>query len=66
MQLIKQLANWVTSFIYLLIVSERLKKLIENYVVSNHKLIEALGTQLPVTSKDGLLHTARNFSINSR
>lgn len=42
--------------------SERLKKLTESYVVSNEKIKDALGiTQLPVSSKDGLMRTIRSF-----
>lgn len=41
--------------------TERLKKLTENYVVSNEKLVRALGTTLPISSRDGLLNTFRNF-----
>src|SRR5690606_15463179 len=42
--------------------SERLKKLTESYVVSNEKIKNALGiTQLPVSSKDGLIKTIRSF-----
>ncbi|QEC52146.1 nucleoside-diphosphate-sugar epimerase [Anseongella ginsenosidimutans] len=42
--------------------SERLKKLTESYVVSNHKLKNALGIKaLPVSSRDGLLETIRSF-----
>ena len=41
--------------------TERLDKLTGNYVVSNEKIIKALGTQLPVKAKDGLLSTANSF-----
>lgn len=42
--------------------SERLKKLTENYVVSNAKLKSALGiTALPVSARDGLSKTIRSF-----
>ena len=41
--------------------SERLQKLTENYVVSNKKIIEAIGKPLPVASKDGLLITFDSF-----
>jgi nucleoside-diphosphate-sugar epimerase len=41
--------------------SERLQKLTENYVVSNKKIIEAIGKPLPVASKDGLLMTFDSF-----
>lgn len=41
--------------------SERLQKLTENYVVSNQKIVEAIGKSLPVTAEDGLLKTFRSF-----
>jgi nucleoside-diphosphate-sugar epimerase len=62
-QFIKQMAKLGDQF-HLPFNSERLRKLTENYVVSNHKLIEALGKPLPISSKEGLLHTVRSFSIN--
>ena len=42
--------------------SERLKKLTESYVVSNAKIKVALGKQLPVSSKEGLIKTFQSFS----
>jgi hypothetical protein len=44
--------------------SERLQKLTENYVVSNCKLIEAIGKRLPFTSREGLAHTLKSFNID--
>ena len=47
--------------------SERLKKLTENYVVSNEKVKEALGIDtLPLTAEDGLRKTIASFKGNSR
>ncbi|MCM1030087.1 MAG: NAD-dependent epimerase/dehydratase family protein [Oscillibacter sp.] len=41
---------------------ERLRKLTENYVVSNAKLKKALGiSQMPIRARDGLLKTLRSF-----
>jgi len=37
--------------------SERLQKLTEDYVVSNVKIVAAIGKSLPVSSKEGLLKT---------
>jgi hypothetical protein len=34
--------------------SERLKKLTDSYVVSNKKIVSALGKKLPVGSKEGI------------
>lgn len=41
--------------------SERLQKLTENYVVCNDKIITAIGKQLPIESKEGLLQTFKSF-----
>ena len=41
--------------------SERLEKLTENYVVSNHKLLAALGQPLPVNAELGMRKTIRSF-----
>ncbi len=42
--------------------SERLKKLTENYVVSNTKIKEALNiVSLPIEAKDGLMKTLKSF-----
>lgn len=41
--------------------SERLQKLTESYVVSNNKIVVAMGKPLPVKAKDGLLKTFRSF-----
>ena len=49
------------DFLYLPLNSERLQKLTENYVVSNEKIIEAMGKPLPVTSPDGLIVTFKSF-----
>jgi nucleoside-diphosphate-sugar epimerase len=40
---------------------ERLLKLTDSYVVSNNKLIRAIGKPLPVSSRDGLLKTFQSF-----
>lgn len=44
--------------------TERLQKLTESYIVSNEKLIKALGKTLPVSSKEGLMRTFESFSNN--
>ena len=41
--------------------SERLKKLTESYVVSNNKIVNAIGKPLPVKTKEGLIHTLKTF-----
>jgi nucleoside-diphosphate-sugar epimerase len=40
---------------------ERLRKLTDSYVVSNRKLINAIGKPLPVSSREGLLKTFQSF-----
>jgi nucleoside-diphosphate-sugar epimerase len=42
--------------------SERLQKLTGNYVVSNAKLVNEIGSPLPVKSKQGLLKTLKSFN----
>ena len=41
--------------------SERLQKLTENYVISNQKIVTAIGKSLPIGSKEGLLKTFQSF-----
>ncbi|MFV5694932.1 NAD-dependent epimerase/dehydratase family protein [Flavobacterium sp. LB3P122] len=41
--------------------SERLQKLTENYVVSNKKIVAAIGKPLPIESNVGLLKTFQSF-----
>ena len=47
--------------LYLPLNTERLQKLTENYVVSNKKIIKAIGKPLPIASKEGLLKTFASF-----
>lgn len=61
--IIKMIAR-VGDFLPLPIDSEKLKKLTENYIVSNRKLIEALAKPLPVDSVTGLKLTIKSF-LNS-
>ena len=61
--LIKVLAR-VGDILKLPLNSERLQKLTESYVVSNAKIKKALGKQLPVSSKEGLLRTFQSFANN--
>lgn len=42
--------------------TERLQKLTENFVVSNAKLKAALGKELPVSGREGLLSTFNSFN----
>ena len=41
--------------------SERLQKLTETYVVSNRKIVTAMGKPLPIQSEEGLLKTFQSF-----
>jgi nucleoside-diphosphate-sugar epimerase len=41
--------------------SERLQKLTENYVVSNEKIVKAIGKELPFSSEQGLMITFKSF-----
>lgn len=43
--------------------SERLSKLTENYVVSNAKIKEVLGKELPLSAREGIGVTARSFEL---
>lgn len=50
------------TLLHLPLNSERLRKLTENYVVSNAKIKTALGIdKMPVTAKEGLIKTIRSF-----
>ena len=52
----------VGDFMHLPINSERLRKLTENYIVSNEKIKKALGiNKLPVSATEGLKHTVESF-----
>jgi nucleoside-diphosphate-sugar epimerase len=41
--------------------SERLQKLTENYVVSNEKIVKAIGKSLPALAEEGLMRTFESF-----
>jgi nucleoside-diphosphate-sugar epimerase len=66
-KILKIPASWINGFaklgdhLHLPLNSERLQKLTENYVVSNEKIVKALGKPLPIESKDGLLKTFQSF-----
>ena len=63
--LIKSLAK-VGNFLLLPLTTERLQKLTESYVVSNQKIKTAIGKDLPVSAKDGLLKTFNSFHANAQ
>jgi nucleoside-diphosphate-sugar epimerase len=60
-------ASWIRGVaklgdtLHLPLNSERLQKLTENYVVSNQKIVKAIGKSLPVSSKEGLMQTFKSF-----
>ncbi|MFV8270495.1 NAD-dependent epimerase/dehydratase family protein [Flavobacterium sp. GT2N3] len=60
-------SSWITGvarlgdYLHLPLNSERLQKLTENFVVSNQKIVKAIGKPLPIESKDGLLRTFESF-----
>jgi nucleoside-diphosphate-sugar epimerase len=60
-EVIKSLAKFGDVF-RLPLTTERLQKLTESYVVSNHKIKTAIGKPLPVSSKEGLLKTFKSFN----
>jgi nucleoside-diphosphate-sugar epimerase len=49
------------DYLHLPLNSERLQKLTENYVVSNQKIVTAIGKDLPIASKEGMLKTFQSF-----
>ncbi|MFV8366700.1 NAD-dependent epimerase/dehydratase family protein [Flavobacterium sp. XS1P27] len=60
--------SWIGSlaklgdYLYLPLNSERLQKLTENYVVSNNKIVMAIGKELPVSVQEGLSKTFKSFN----
>ena len=42
--------------------SERLDKLTQNYVVSNQKILKAIGKELPLKAPDGMMKTLNSFN----
>ena len=50
------------NLLHLPLNTERLQKLTETYTVSNKKLLAALGKELPISSKDGLIKTFQSFN----
>lgn len=58
--LIKGMAKF-GDYLYLPLNSERLQKLTESYVISNQKVVAAIGKPLPIDAKTGLLKTFESF-----
>lgn len=64
-RMMERCAGWGTLF-RLPLNSERLRKLTENYVVSNAKIKAALGIEkMPVKAEDGIVKTIKSFSDKS-
>jgi NAD dependent epimerase/dehydratase family enzyme len=67
-KILKIPASWIKGVaklgdhLHLPLNSERLQKLTETYLVSNKKLINAIGKPLPIESKKGLLKTFQSFN----
>jgi nucleoside-diphosphate-sugar epimerase len=51
----------IGDFLRLPLNTERLNKLTESYLVSNQKIVEAIGKPLPIRAKDGLIKTFNSF-----
>lgn len=49
------------DWFHLPLTTERLQKLTESYIVSNAKLINAIGKNLPLSASDGLIKTFETF-----
>lgn len=56
--------SYIGDIFHLPLNSEKLKKLTENYEVSNYKLIKALGRELPINSREGMAQTFQSFNTN--
>ena len=63
--LIKAFAK-VGDLFQLPLTTERLQKLTESYVVSNQKIKSAIGKNLQLSSRDGLLKTFNSFHSNAQ
>jgi nucleoside-diphosphate-sugar epimerase len=56
-----ELGAKIGNVLHLPLNEERLQKLTDSYVVSNKKLMNAIGKPLPVSSREGLLRTFKSF-----
>jgi nucleoside-diphosphate-sugar epimerase len=59
-RLIRSLAK-LGDLLKLPLTTERLNKLTENYIVDNTKIRHAMGKELPVHAKDGIIKTIKSF-----
>jgi nucleoside-diphosphate-sugar epimerase len=58
--IIKRISK-IGDYLHLPLNTERLQKLTENYVVSNAKIVTAIGKELPIKAQEGLLQTFKSF-----
>ena len=61
----KKFINLLTKigdFTHLPLNSERLAKLTQDYVVSNQKILNAIGKDLPLKATDGMMKTLSSFN----
>jgi len=63
--LIKAFAK-LGDLLQLALTTERLQKLTESYVISNQKIKSAIGKNLQVSAKEGLLKTFNSFHTNAK
>ena len=56
-----KIAGKIGDFLPLPINTERIEKLTENYVVSNQKIKDVLGKELPISTQAGLIRTIKSF-----
>jgi nucleoside-diphosphate-sugar epimerase len=62
LSIIKVIAK-IGDFLRLPINTQRLQKLTESYLVSNKKIVSAIGKPLPIQAKEGLISTFESFKI---
>ncbi len=62
-KLVKSMAK-AGDILHLPFNSAKLMKLTENYIVSNEKLIQAIGTPLPIETAEGIRITIRSFHLD--
>ena len=65
----KSLINFLArigDFLPIILNSEKLKKMTENFEVSNKKIKKALQKKLPLSAKDGFIKTFKSFSLKNK
>lgn len=51
----------IGDYMFLTLASERIKKMVSDYEVSNRKLVDALGVSLPIGAEEGIIKTLLSF-----